>query len=150
MENKMLSIQNFYSNQDVLSAINQLLIHLDLHGTGIDDKIASIEIENAKKMVKEYLKKLNKNLEEYNKDKNKPMIGIDAKQRGFIKSFVEAKKSSGRYKSILFRKNINALEAMMQEDYYKNKEDIVNSLSELSNLLEEQTSFDIKKIIVEI
>ena len=146
----MLSIQNFYSNQDVLSAINQLLIHLDLHGTGIDDKIAGIEIENAKKMVKEYLKRLNKNLEEYNKDKNKPMIGIDAKRRGFIKSFVEAKKSSGRYKSVLFRKNINALEAMMQENYYDNKEEIINSLSELSNLLEEQTSFDIKKIIVEI
>jgi hypothetical protein len=150
MENKMLSVQNFYSNQDVLSAINQLLIHLDLHGSGIDDKIASIKIDNAKEIVKGYLKKLNKNLEEYNKDKNKPLLGIDSKQRGFIKSFVDAKKSSNRYKSILFKKNINALEALMQEDYYANKEEIINSLSELSNLLEEQTSFDIKKIILEI
>lgn len=150
MENKMLSIQNFYGNQDILSAINQLLIHLDLHGTGIDDKINGIELENAKRVVKEYLKRLNKTLEEYNRDKNKPMTGIDAKQRSFIKSFVEAKKSSSRYKSVLFRKNIPTLESMMQEDYYKNKEDIMNSLSELSNLLEEQTSSDIKKIIVEI
>lgn len=146
----MLSIQNFYSNQDVLSAINQLLIHLDLHGTGIDDKIEIIKIDNAKNIVRQYLRKLNKNLEEYNKDKSKPMIGIDAKQRGFIKSFVDAKKSSNRYKSVLFKKNINALEALMQEDYYENKEEIINSLSELSTLLEEQTSFDIKKVIAEI
>ena len=146
----MLSFQNFYSNQDVLSAINQLLIHLDLHETGIDDKITDVEVENAKTTVWNYLKRLNKNLEEYNKEKNKPMIGIDANQRNFIKSFVEAKKSSSRYKSILFRKNINVLETLIQESYYANKEEIISSLSELSSLLEEQTSFDIKKIIVEI
>ena len=105
MENKMLSIQNFYSNQDVLSAINQLLIHLDLYGTGIDDKIARNEIEIAKKTVRDYLKRLNKYLDEYNKEKHKPMVGMDVKQRGFIKSFMEAKKSSGRFKSILFKKS---------------------------------------------
>ena len=146
----MLSIQNFYSNQDVLSAINQLLIHLDLYETGLDDKITGREIELAKKTVRDYLKKLNSYLEEYNKEKHKPMIGMDVKQRSFIKSFMEAKKSSGRFKSILFKKSINALDALMQEDYYANKEEIMHSLSELSSLLEEQTSFDIKKIIIEI
>ena len=150
MENKMLSIQNFYRNQDVLSAINQLLIHLDLYGTGINDQINATEIENSKIAVKNYLKGLNRVLEEYNKGKNKPMVGIDAKQRSFIKSFMEAQKSSGRFKSILFKKSITALETLMQEDYYKNKEEIIHSLSELSSLLEEQTSFDIKNIIVEI
>ena len=150
MENKMLSIQNFYRNQDVLSAINQLLIHLDLYGTGINDQINATEIENSKITVKNYLRGLNRVLEEYNKGKNKPMVGIDAKQRSFIKSFMEAQKSSGRFKSILFKKSITALETLMQEDYYKNKEEIIHSLSELSSLLEEQTSFDIKNIIVEI
>lgn len=147
MENKMLTIQNFYRNQEILSAISTLLIHLDLHGTGIDDRIEVIELENAKKKVKAFLKSTNAFLENYNKDKNKPMIGIDAKQRSFIKSFSAAK---GKNKSILFKKSIGALEDLIQEDYYANKEEIINSLSELSNLLEEQTSFDIKKILVEI
>jgi hypothetical protein len=150
MENKMLSIQNFYRNQDILSAISQLLIHLDLHGTGIDDRISNLEIEDAKTTIHKYLKRLNLILEDYNKEKNKPMIGIDAKERSFIKSFAGAKKNTNRFKSVLFKKSINALEVLMQEDFYANKEEISNSLSELSNLIEEQTSFDIKKILVEI
>ncbi len=149
MENKMLTIQSFYRNQEILSAINTLLIHLDLHGTGIDDKIEVSELESAKKKINFFLSKINSFLENYNKDKNKPMLGIDAKQRGFIKSFSEAKRGRN-YKSILFKKSISSLEELMQEDYYANKEEIMNSLSELSTLLEEQTSFDIKKILVEI
>lgn len=150
MEDKMLNVQSFYRNQEVLGAINKMLIHLDLHGTGIDDRMDIIEIENVKTIIRHYLSKLNNNLEEYNSRKNKPMLGIDAKQKEFIKSFAEAKKSTGRFKSILFKQNINALETLIQEGYYVNKEEISNSLSELSNLLEIQTSLDLKKILVEI
>ncbi len=151
MEDKMLNVQSFYRNQDVLSSINKLLIHLDLHGTGIDDRISMDELKKAKETITVYLAVLNENIDNYQKSKNKPLLGLDTNQRSFIKNFATAQRTRNRYKSILFKKDIKDLEVLMGGDYcYTNKEEIINSLTEVSNLLEEQTSFDLKKILVEI
>ena len=146
----MLSIQSFYRNQSILDALNKLLVYLKLQGKGVDSRISEAEVRQSKEDVISFLRRLNVLVGSIEKTPFEPLIGADERMRSFAKNFVAAKRRNTRFKSILFKRDISQLEKMLLDLKAPDRLKVIESLSELSTLLEEQTSSYLKEIVGEI
>jgi radical SAM superfamily enzyme len=150
MESKGLNIKSFHRNQKLLDAINLLLINLKLSAVNIQSKIEDEKIQSAKSFLASFLDQLEKLVAKVEKREEEPLIGADTRLRNFAKSFVEAKGRRTKFKSALFQSNISGIKMMLQSDCIEDSQELVQSLTELRILLEEQISIDSKSIINEI
>lgn len=146
MDNKWLSIQSFQRNQELVNDINRLLIYYKLLDSGIDDRISEDEIKNSKISISDFLVRVNELIPKFQTKSSEPFFGVDYRMKELAQSFAEAK-GSNKYKSILFKENIDKLKNIFSSQDPVNKEDVILSLSELRNLLEDQISIDSKEIL---
>ncbi len=146
----MLSIQSFYRNQSILDALNRLLVYLKLQGKGVDSRISEAEVRQSKEDVISFLHRLNVLVGSIEKKPLEPLIGADERMRSFAKNFVAAKRRNTRFKSLLFKRDISQLEKMLLDLKAPDRLKVIESLSELGTLLEEQTSSYLKEIVGEI
>ncbi len=77
---------------------------------------------------------------------NESFFGVDYRMKELAQSFVEATGNS-KYKSILFKENLEKLIDLFSTNDSAIKDVVINSLSELRNLLEDQISIDSKEIL---
>ena len=150
MESKGLNVKSFHSNQKLLDAINTLLIHFKLTSaaveSGIDDKV----LMQSKINLVSFLSQLDSVVIKVEKREEDPLTGIDMRFREFAKSFVAAKGNKAKFKSSLFQTNIISILGMLNGDFMNNSPELIQSLTELRQLIEEQVAFDSKNIIREI
>jgi hypothetical protein len=150
MENKMLAIQSFYRNQTLIEALNELLVYLKLQYKGVDMRIKWEDVQKSKIVVAKFLKQLDELVNVFEKNKYQPLTGADERMRYFVKSFVLAKHNDSRFKSFLFKNNIPELAQLLLANNRGSEQKVIDSLGELSALLEEQTSLYLNDIIDEI
>jgi hypothetical protein len=147
MDNKWLVIQSFQQNQELLNDISKLLIYFKLYDTGIDDRLSDEEVKQSKESVNEFLDKISDIALKIEKKDAEPLFGVDRRLKHLAQSFVEAKGKKNKFKSILFRKNISEIKKLIEAPSKDETENIITSLSELRNLLEDQITIDSKEII---
>ncbi|GGA92385.1 hypothetical protein [Puia dinghuensis] len=150
MESKGLNITSFYQNQTILDAINNLLLHYKLKGKVSDTGISLDTLANAKELVLAFGDRLAPLVQKVEQHDEEPLVGTDIRLRNFAKSFVEAKGKKGRYSSSLFESNLSTLRSLLQDGSKSNPAEIINALSELRLLFEEQVSNDSKSIVGDI
>jgi len=150
MESKGLNIKSFHSNQKLLDAINLLLIHLKLTAVSVTSDIDDDEIKQAKSCLSYFLRQLEGLVVKVEKREEEPLTGADIRFRIFAKSFVAAKGNKAKFKSSLFQTNISSILIMMESDVLKNSSDLIQSLTDLRQLIEEHVAIDSKNIISEI
>jgi hypothetical protein len=150
MESKGLNIKSFYRNQKLLDAINLLLIHFKLSSVNIQSKIEEDKIEPAKGYLLSFLDQLENLVIKVEKREDEPLVGTDIRLRTFAKSFVEARGRKTKFRSPLFQSSIPAIHTMIQNNRPEDSTELIQSLTELRVLLEEQISIDSKSIINEI
>lgn len=150
MESKGLNVKSFHRNQKLLDAINLLLIHLKLVNANVQSDINSDKIEPAKLYLLKFLDQLDDLVIKVEKMDEEPLVGTDIRLRTFAKSFVEAKGRKTKFKSSLFQSSIHSIHEMLTNNQPKDSKELIQSLTELRILLEEQISIDSKSIINEI
>lgn len=150
MESKGLNIKSFHSNQKLMDAINLLLIHMKLISANVKSNISDDDITKAKAHLSNFLKQLEALVFRVEKREEEPLIGVDLRLRSFAKSFVIAKGNKTKFQSSLFQDNISNILSSMEKEPIVNTQELIQSLTELRQLIEEQVSIDSKSIINDI
>jgi len=151
-DTKHLSVQSFQRNQGLLEALNNFLIYLKLKSKGLDSKFKAEKIEEAKTTILLFLKQLNDVVSEDNKTETPAtrLLGLDTRFKSLVSQFNEAKGKKKRFKSVLFRQNPTPVIQMLNEDDIGSSGELIDSLTELGNLIEDHLSTDTREVIGDI
>jgi len=147
MDSKMLSIRSFEKNQTLLGLINKLITHLKLRTHGIEDNIEIEEIQKAKNVLKNFLLSIDRSMKEVSSG-SKILKGVDLRERTFIRKYIDAKKKPKQYKSLLFKKSPLDVIALLENE--NNNEELIFSLTDLRNLINEHIAIDLKDLVGDI
>ena len=110
MSVKWLSFQSFQHSQELISAINTLLIHLKLKESGIPDHARAEKAKQAHREILDFLDSFEKVVSDVESGATKPTLGTDTRFRQLAKNFVKATGNHRRFKSILFQNKIAKFE----------------------------------------
>ena len=147
MDSKMLSIRSFEKNQNLLNLINKTVTHLRLKSHGISDDFSDEELLKARQVLIHFLTSINNAIIE--SEGNKILKGVDFRERTFIRKFIDAKRKSKQYKSILFKKSpLDVIELLKTEDSDNVK--LIEALTDLRNLINEHIALDLKDLVGDI
>lgn len=151
-DTKHLSVQSFQRNQGLLEALNNYIIYLKLKAKGVDGKFKSEKIQEAKDTILAFLNRLNKVVPNNEKTETSPtrLLGLDSRFKTLVRQFTEAKGKTSRYKSILFRQDPTIVIEFINNDTTSNSKKLIESLTELGNLIEDHISIDTKEVLGDI
>lgn len=145
MKPKERAVQSFHENKKFLFAINTLLIHTKLEMAGHSDMNRAKEIPEAKEVLRLFLIELEPQVQRAEEAETKPLLGVDARRRQFVKNFVDARRN--RIRSSFLRGKLSDAAQLLYSDKTADKEDILLVLKELRMLLEEHIASDTEILI---
>jgi len=148
-DTKHLSVQSFQRNQSLLEALNNYLIHIKLTAKGLDSKFQPEIIAAAKESILSFLKQLNEVVSQDEKDTPSVarLVGLDTRFKSLVNQFNEAKGKKSRFTSVLFRQNPECVIEMLESRNTDSQKELIKSLTELGNLIEDHLSTDTKEVI---
>jgi len=147
MDSKMLSIRSFEKNQNLLNLINKTVTHLRLKAHNISDDFSDEELLKAGQVLIHFLNSINNAIME--SEGSKILKGVDFRERTFIRKFIDAKRKSKQYKSILFKKSpLDVIELLKTENADNVK--LIEALTDLRNLINEHIALDLKDLVGDI
>ena len=148
MESKMLSIRSFERNQILLNLINKIITHLQLKRHGIVQSEDAEELLKAKKVLVGFLTSIDEAIITSSQG-HQILKGVDMRERTFIRKFIDAKRKSRQYRSILFKKSPLEVSALLQTDNTDPAE-LIEALTDLRNLINEHLALDLKDLVGDI
>ena len=140
MKPKERAVQSFHENQKFLFAINTLSIHIKLETAGHPDMNRAKQIPEAKEVLRLFLTELEPQVQRAEGAETKPLLGVDARRRQFVKNFVAARRN--RIRSSFLRGKVSDAAQLLYSDKTEDQEDILLVLEELRMLLEEHIAGD--------
>lgn len=145
MKTKELAFQSFERNQSLLESINKILIHLKLSTKGIDDRMEAEEINNAKSLVFEFMKKLSSLVGTQNHAD--PLTGIDLRYRSLVRKYVDAKSRKNQFKSTLFKNSPEKVLELIDSEQTEDRVKLIESLSEFRKLIQNHGLSDVRELM---
>lgn len=150
MSVRWLSFQSFQNGQELISAINTLLIHLKLQVAGDADHKRQEKAKKAHGRILAFLESFEKIVAEVETRNAEPTLGADVRIRQLAKSFVKATNNRRRFHSILFQNKIARFRELLSEERQENSEILIESLEELRLLVEDHLYEDIEQVLGEV
>ena len=144
MRPKERAAQSFQENQNLISAINTLSIHIKLEMAGHSDMNRAEEIPEAKKVLRLFLTELEPQVQHAEEAETEPLLGVDARRRQLVKNFVAARRN--RIRSPFLRGKLSDATQLLYSDNTEDREDILLVLEELRMLLEEHIGSDVQQL----
>lgn len=145
MKPKESAVQSFHENQKLLFAINTLSIHTKLEMAGHSDMNRTKEISEAKEVLRLFFIELEPQVRRAEEGETKPLLGIDARRRQFIKNFIAARRT--RIRSSFLRGKLSDAAQLLYSDKTADKENILLVFEELRMLLEEHIGSDVQVLL---
>ncbi len=147
METKWLAIQSFQKNQQLVSAINTLSMHLKLKTLGLEEH-ESEEVKESKKKIELFLSDFDKIILEYEQNRFQAIPGVSPRLRELASQFSKVRKN--KFKKF---KNSNKLiveiKSLLKSKKNQNVTLLLSALHEFRLLLSENTQIASKNIIPE-
>ena len=140
MTPKERAIQSFQENQNLISAINTLSIHIKLKIAGHSDLNKEEAIQKSREELCTFLKELNPQVQRAEVE-NKPLLGVNPRRRQFIRHLIAAKHNS-RISSPFLLNKLEESRQFLYSDVETDKQAILLFLKELRTLLEEHIASD--------
>lgn len=150
MSTQWLTVRSFQQCQDLLAAINTVSIHLKLGLAGVKDQERETEAKDARDVLRTFLNELDGFILALGDKGNRPVTGTDARTRQLARSFVQARRDRGHYKSQLFSSSPLAVRDMLDSPNPKTQTTVLESLEELRTLLEAHIHNDSRMILGEL
>ena len=138
------AVQSFQENQNLISAINILSIHIKLKMAGHSDLNKKETIQKAREELCSFLTELNPQVQRAEVE-NKPLLGVDPRRRQFVKHLITAKQSA-RIRSPFLLDKLSKGVQLLRSDAKADKQDILLFLEELRMLLEEHIGSDVQQL----
>lgn len=149
MEAKWLSVQSFFRNQSLISAINALCIHWKLQMEGIEDEEDEEEVKEARTLIRNFLVEFDRQVADYERSMFQVLPGVDPRQFALVKRFVAAKRRKD-FSSVTFKDKPGKVIELLEKENPNNFKQLVDALTELRILLEEHNQADVKNLVPEI
>ena len=144
MNSQWRAVQSFQENQNLISAINILSIHIKLEMAGHSNLNKEEDIRKAKKELGAFLTELNPQVKRAEVE-NKPLLGVDPRRRQFIKHLITAKRNYRISSPFLLGKLLEGVQ-LLHSDAKADKQAILLFLEELRMLLEEHIGSDVQQL----
>lgn len=147
MSTEWSAIQSFQYDQDILTAINTLSIHIKLNLAGIADEKRSEAAQQAQEKLSNFLRELEGIVQDAEQAETEPLLGIEPRLRQFAKNFVAAKRDRQRFRSNLFRDTLPHVHRLLHSNERADRQALIQCLEELRTLLEEHIHVDSVRIL---
>ena len=138
------AVQSFQENQNLISAINTLSIHIKLEMAGHSDLQKAEAIAKAREELCAFLKELNPQVQRAEIE-NKPLLGVDPRRRQFVNHLIAAKQNFRIHSPFLLDKLSEGVQ-LLRSDTESDKQTILLFLEELRMLLEEHIGSDVQQL----
>lgn len=149
MNTQWLTLQSFQQGQDLVEAINTILIHTKLQHNGNSDTVDENQIQKSRDKIKTFLQALTPLVAKLEENPNQPLLGVDSRRRQLVDRFVEAKKHSRRFRSGIFKNSIDEAVRLLELESDEDQQKLIESLSDLRTLIEEHIGDDTVRILGE-
>jgi len=147
MNSDWMAIQSFHRSQELLTAINELSIHLKLEAAGIADARQTERAEAGKKRLVGFLRRLQPLLESAEQNEREPMTGADARLRQLAQRLAQARRVSSRGGSPLLRKSFNRMIELLESEKPEDRTPLLQGLRDLRRLLDEHLETDTRALV---
>ena len=144
MNSQWRAIQSFQENQNLISAINTLSIHIKLEMAGHSGLNKSEVIPQARKKLSAFLTELDSQVQCVEVE-NKPLLGVDPRRRQFVSHLIAAKHND-RIRSPFLLDKLSQVRQLLYSDSEVDKQAILSFLEELRMLLEEHLGSDVEQL----
>jgi hypothetical protein len=150
MSVQWLAVQSFQHNQDLLSAINKLSIHLRLQLEGNNDTERGEEANKAREILSSFLRELETLVKDKEGGESVPVLGANPRLRQLARSFMNAKHDRRRFHSSLFRNGAGCFQRLLESNAKEEQQALLESLEDLRLLVEEHMHVDAERVLGEI
>ncbi|MYF99909.1 hypothetical protein F4212_12390 [Candidatus Poribacteria bacterium] len=144
MNSQWRAVQSFQENQNLISAINTLSIHIKLEMAGHFDLNKADTVSKAKDKLCAFLAELDSQIQCVEAE-NVPLLGVDPRRRQFVKHLIDAK-NSYRINSPYLLEKLSDVQQLLYSDTEKDKKHTLCLLDELRMLLEEHLGSDVEQL----
>ena len=144
MNSQWRAVQSFQENQNLISAINTLSIHIKLEMAGHSDLDRAKTVPKAKEELCDFLSELDSQVKCVEVEK-KSLLGVDPRRRKFVKHLIAAK-NEYRIQSPFLQQKLSVVKPLLDSDTETDKQEILLLLEELRMLLEEHIGSDVEQL----
>jgi hypothetical protein len=146
MSQEWLNIQSFFTDQDLIRAINDLSIAVKLELAGVKDQERARRAGEARKLLRGFLGQL---AELEAGDGREVMLGIDARFQSLTDALASARQDTARFNSVLMREGAAVALPLLDAGDAESKAKLLDSLSELRRVVEQHQQADATVIFEE-
>ena len=147
MNSDWMAMQSFHRSQELLTAINELSIHLKLEAAGISDEQQTERAAVAKKRLVGFLQRLQPLLETAERNEREPITGADARLRQLAQRLAEARRVSSRGNSPLLRRSFAKMIELLESDKPEDRKPLLQGLKDLRRLLDQHLETDTRALV---
>jgi hypothetical protein len=147
MSSDWMAIQSFHRSQELLTAINELSIHLKLEAAGVADVQQTARAEEGRAKLLDFLRKLEPLIKAAEEKERGPVTGADTRMRQLAQRLAEARRSKTRGRSPLLRKSISKVIEHLESENPEDRELLLESLRDLRQLLDEHLETDTRALV---
>ena len=139
MSQEWLNIQSFFTDHELLGAINDLSIAIKQEAAGVQDA----EREHAPKMHGDLLKRFLGRLSEVESaDSKELLLGVDARFQSLTDAIASARREGNRYQSVLMKGGAAGALPLLDAKSSESRAQLVESLAELRRVIEQHQQTD--------
>ncbi len=146
MSQEWLSIQSFFTDHDLIKAINDLSIAVKLELAGVEDQERIRRAGEARKLLQGFLGQL---AELEAGDGKEVLLGIDARFQSLTDALASARQDTARFNSVLMREGAAVALPLLDAPDAESRAKLLDSLSELRRVVEQHLQADATVIFEE-
>jgi hypothetical protein len=139
MSQEWLNFQSFFTDHELIGAINDLSIQLKLDAAGVRDVEMYKRATSARESLRKFLTRLNV-IESAGEDES--ILGVDARFQSLTDAILMARKQVDQYTSVLMREGAAHVLPLLDDTRPNAREQLLVSLSELRRLVEQHQRED--------
>ena len=146
MSQEWLNIQSFFTDHDLIRAINDLSIAVKLEIAGVTDQERARRAGDARKVLRGFLGQLS---EVEAGEGKEVLLGIDARFQSLTDALASARQDTARFNSVLMREGAAVALPLLDARDAESKAKLLDSLSELRRVVEQHQQADATVIFEE-
>jgi len=146
MSQEWLNIQSFFTDHELIRAINDLSIAVKLDLAGVRDVERVQRAQKARQILHTFLTRLSEIESEGGRE---VVLGVDARFQSLTEALASARQDSTRFSSVLMREGAAGALALLDANETPAKQKLLESLAELRRVVEQHQQVDASVIFEE-
>jgi hypothetical protein len=146
MSQEWLNIQSFFTDHELIGAINDLSIAVKLELAGVKDVERIQRAEKARQVLRGFLTRLGEIEAEGDRE---VVLGVDVRFQSLMEAIASARQDSARFSSVLMRDGAAGALPLLDAAERPAKQQLLGCLAELRRVVEQHQQADASVIFEE-